>query len=165
MQALERADAAVGELIAAAGGHEAFLDRYAIVVCSDHGQTHVDRVATLQDSFADLAVFTGKRGTAADGCDVVVTASNRSGMVYAAATAVQRGCWPSASTARAGVDLALFLEDGEAVARRRAARSGSRPTRAAAGRSREMLDSSSGMSTRTPTSASGAPSRARTQAR
>ena len=83
VQALERADAAVGELIAAAGGHEAFLDRYAIVVCSDHGQTRVDRVAALQDSFADLAVFTGRRGTVADGCDAVVTASNRSGMVYA----------------------------------------------------------------------------------
>jgi predicted AlkP superfamily pyrophosphatase or phosphodiesterase len=117
VQALERADAAVGELIAAAGGHEAFLDRYAIVVCSDHGQTHVDRVAILQDSFADLTVFTGKRGTRADGCDAVVTASNRSGMVYALDGRPTRELAERLDSA-AGVDLALFLEDGEAVVRK-----------------------------------------------
>jgi predicted AlkP superfamily pyrophosphatase or phosphodiesterase len=117
VQALERADAAVGELIAAAGGREAFLDRYAIVVCSDHGQMHVDRVATLQDSFADLRVFTGKRGTAADGCDVVITASNRSGMVYTLDGRPPRELAERLDRA-AGVDLALFLEDGEAVARK-----------------------------------------------
>jgi predicted AlkP superfamily pyrophosphatase or phosphodiesterase len=117
VQALERADAAVGELIAAAGGREAFLDRYAIVVCSDHGQTHVHRVATLQDSFADLAVFTGKRGTVADGCEAVVTASNRSGMVYALDGGPARELAERLDGA-AGVDLALFLEDGEAVARK-----------------------------------------------
>jgi predicted AlkP superfamily pyrophosphatase or phosphodiesterase len=117
VQALERADAAVGELIAAAGAREAFLDRYAIVVCSDHGQMHVDRVATLQDSFADLRVFTGKRGTAADGCDVVITASNRSGMVYTLDGRPPRELAERLDRA-AGVDLALFLEDGEAVARK-----------------------------------------------
>jgi hypothetical protein len=117
MQALERADAAVGGLMAAAGGHEAFLERYAIVVCSDHGQTRVDRVASLQDSFGDLDVFTGRRGTLADECDAVVTASNRSGMVYAL-----RGQPPRELAERLdgaeGVDLALFLESGEAVARK-----------------------------------------------
>ena len=117
VQALERADAAVGELMAAAGGYEAFLDRYAIVVCSDHGQTRVDRVVALQDAFADLDVFTGRRGTVSDGCDAVVTASNRSGMVYAL------GGQPPRELAErldgvAAVDLALFLEDGQAVARK-----------------------------------------------
>jgi hypothetical protein len=117
MQALERADAAVGELVSAAGGPEAFLDRYAIVVCSDHGQMHVDRVASLQDSFDDLAVFTGRRGTVVDGSDVVVTASNRSGMVYALDGRRARELAERLDGA-AGVDLALFLEDGEAVARK-----------------------------------------------
>jgi predicted AlkP superfamily pyrophosphatase or phosphodiesterase len=117
VQALERADAAVGELMAAAGGHEAFLDRYAIVVCSDHGQTRVDHVAALQDSFADLDVFTGRRGTGPDGCDAVVTASNRSGMVYALGAQLPRELAERLDGA-AGVDLALFLEDGKAVARK-----------------------------------------------
>jgi hypothetical protein len=117
MQALERADAAIGELVSAAGGPEAFLDRYAIVVCSDHGQMHVDRVASLQDSFEDLAVFTGRRGTVVDGSDVVVTASNRSGMVYALDGRPARELAERLDGA-AGVDLALFLQNGEAVARK-----------------------------------------------
>ena len=117
MQALERADAAVGELVSAAGGPEAFLDRYAIVVCSDHGQMHVDRVARLQDSFDDLGVFTGRRGTVVDGSDVVVTASNRSGMVYALDGRPGRELAERLDGAP-GVDLALFLEDGAAIARK-----------------------------------------------
>ena len=117
VEALERADAAVGELMAAAGGHEAFLDRYAIVVCSDHGQTRVDRVASLQDSFADLDVFTGRRGTVPDECDAVVTASNRSGMVYALDGRPARELAERLDAAES-VDLALFLEKGEAVARK-----------------------------------------------
>ena len=117
VQALERADAAVGELMAAAGGHEAFLDRYAIVVCSDHGQTRVDHVVSLQDSFADLDLFTGRRGTVPDGCDAVVTASNRSGMVYTLGGEPPRELAERLDGAD-GVDLALFLEDGQAVARK-----------------------------------------------
>jgi Type I phosphodiesterase / nucleotide pyrophosphatase len=117
VQALERADAAVGELMAAAGGHEAFLDRYAIVVCSDHGQTHVDRVASLQDSFSDLTVFTGRRGAVVDGCAAVVTASNRSGMVYALDGRPSRELAERLDGA-AGVDMSFFVEEGAAVARK-----------------------------------------------
>jgi predicted AlkP superfamily pyrophosphatase or phosphodiesterase len=117
LAALERADASIGELMAAAGGPEEFLDRYAIVVCSDHGQTTVERIARLPEAFADLAVFTGRRGTDPTGADVVVTASNRSGMVYALSG------WPPRELAERldgspGVDLVLFREDEEAVVRR-----------------------------------------------
>jgi hypothetical protein len=117
LEALERADASVGELMAAAGGPEEFLDRYAIVVCSDHGQTAVDRVARLSEAYADLSVFTGRRSTTPADADVVVTASNRSGMVYALdgrparELAERLDGWD-------GVDFMLFLEYGEAVARR-----------------------------------------------
>jgi predicted AlkP superfamily pyrophosphatase or phosphodiesterase len=114
--ALERADACIGELMAAAGGPEDFLDRYAVVVCSDHGQTNVDRVSRLADGFRGLEVFTGRRAENAAKADVVVTASNRSGMVYALEEqpprelAAQLDGYP-------GVDLVLFRENGEAVAR------------------------------------------------
>ena len=63
-QALERSDAAIGALLDAAGGPDAFLERYAVIVCSDHGQSNVDRVARL-DAGSDM-----------------VTASNRAAMVY-----------------------------------------------------------------------------------
>jgi hypothetical protein len=68
-EALARSDAAVGALLDAAGGPDEFLERYAVILCSDHGQTSVERSARLQDSFAHVA-------------GVVVTASNRAGMIY-----------------------------------------------------------------------------------
>ncbi|HEY3070282.1 MAG TPA: alkaline phosphatase family protein [Gaiellaceae bacterium] len=117
LAALERADSCLGELMAAAGGPEEFLDRYAVVVCSDHGQTQVDRITRLQDSFSDLTVFTGRRGGDPAGSEVVVTASNRSGMVYALDGRPARELAERLDGA-AGVDVVLFREDGEAVARR-----------------------------------------------
>jgi hypothetical protein len=117
LSALERADASIGELMAAAGGPEEFLDRYAVVACSDHGQTAVDRVARLTDSYGDLRVYTGRRGSQLTGAQVVVAASNRSGMVYALDGRDPRELAERLDGAD-GVDLAFFLEDGEAVARR-----------------------------------------------
>ena len=117
LAALERADASIGELMAAAGGPEEFLDRYAIVVCSDHGQTAIERIARLPEAFADLAVFTGRRGTDPTGADVVVTASNRSGMVYALSGRPPREL-AERLDGSPGVDLVLFREDEEAVVRR-----------------------------------------------
>jgi Type I phosphodiesterase / nucleotide pyrophosphatase len=68
-EALARSDAAVGALLDAAGGPDEFLERYAVVLCADHGQTSVDRTAQLQAPFARIP-------------NTVVTASNRCGMIY-----------------------------------------------------------------------------------
>jgi hypothetical protein len=96
-EALVQADNAVAALLDAAGGWDEFLERYDVLLCSDHGQTRVDELAHLR--------VDGGR----------VTASNRAGMIY--------GDDPRALAAQLddepGVDLALFLEDGEVVARRR----------------------------------------------
>jgi hypothetical protein len=93
--ALRRSDRAVQALVDAAGGRDAFLERYSILLCSDHGQTHVHRAAHLE-------------------VPGIVTASNRAAMVYtddprAAAEQLDR---------LESVDLALFLENGDVVARR-----------------------------------------------
>jgi hypothetical protein len=100
-EALTRSDAAIGALIEAAGGPDEFLERYAVIACSDHGQTTVDRVASLQESFAGLD-------------NVVVTASNRAGMVY--------GPDPPSLARRLdgspAAKLVLYREGDEAVARR-----------------------------------------------
>ncbi|MGZ4280631.1 MAG: alkaline phosphatase family protein [Gaiellaceae bacterium] len=104
--ALARSDAAVGALIEAAGGPDEFLERYAVVVCSDHGQTQVERAESLEAAFASV-----------DG--VLVTASNRAGMVYRL-----DGCREEpAQLARrldgsAAAEVVLYLEGAEAVARR-----------------------------------------------
>jgi predicted AlkP superfamily pyrophosphatase or phosphodiesterase len=94
-EALGRSDAAIAALMDAAGGPDELLERYAVVVCSDHGQSKVERTARL-DAGGDL-----------------VTASNRAAMVYTAdprGVARRLDAEPSAGTV-------LFLEDGEVVAR------------------------------------------------
>jgi Type I phosphodiesterase / nucleotide pyrophosphatase len=105
-EALVRSDAAVRALVDAAGGRDEFLERYAVVLCSDHGQTPVTLHARLESPFAAMD-------------DVVVTASNRAGMVYRVG--------PRAPEARAlaerldpfeAADVVLFREGEEAVARR-----------------------------------------------
>ncbi|MDQ3874608.1 MAG: alkaline phosphatase family protein [Actinomycetota bacterium] len=103
---LARSDAAVGTLIEAAGGPDAFLDRYDVIVCSDHGQSRVHRAVRLQERFADVG-------------GVLVTASNRAGMVYRLpdCRVGVRDLAARLDTERA-VDVTLFLEDDEAVARR-----------------------------------------------
>jgi predicted AlkP superfamily pyrophosphatase or phosphodiesterase len=68
-EALARSDAAVGALLDAAGDPDEFLDRYAVILCSDHGQTHVEHSVRLEATFADVP-------------GALVTASNRAGMVY-----------------------------------------------------------------------------------
>ena len=68
--ALERTDAAIAALLDAAGGPDAFLERYAVVLHSDHGQTNVGQGAQLHTPLRGL-----------DG-EIVVTASNRAGQVY-----------------------------------------------------------------------------------
>src|SRR3954454_21630276 len=75
---LRDADRAVGALLEAAGGPDEFLERYDVIVCSDHGQTEVERAVPLESAFADLRVFRGRELRA----DVAVCASNRAGQVY-----------------------------------------------------------------------------------
>src|SRR5581483_825760 len=114
--ALVRVDAAVGELLRAAGGVDAFLDRYAVVVCADHGQTKIERAVALESAYADLALFR-RSGLARP--DVAVAASNRAGQVYRLP-----GCPEDVRQLAERLDdepaaeVVLFLEDGDGVARR-----------------------------------------------
>jgi hypothetical protein len=113
---LADADRAVATLMDAAGGWDAFLDRYDVLLCSDHGQTPVGRALPLESAFAGLRLF--RRGSAAR-ADVAVAASNRAGQVYRLPACRE----PTRSLAERvdgheAVEVALFLEDGDAVARR-----------------------------------------------
>jgi predicted AlkP superfamily pyrophosphatase or phosphodiesterase len=105
-EALTRSDAAIGALIEAAGGPDGFLERYAVVVCSDHGQTRVERAVSLEASLAKVD-------------DLLVAASNRAGMAYKLP-----GCREDAEAiARRldgddGAEVVLYREGEEAVARR-----------------------------------------------
>jgi hypothetical protein len=98
--ALARADAAIDALFEAAGGPDEFLERYSVVFCSDHGQTRVSDHAILESAFAHE--------------DVVVTASNRAGMVYGASARALA----ERLDAEASADIVLFREDGAMFVRR-----------------------------------------------
>ncbi|HEU5214938.1 MAG TPA: alkaline phosphatase family protein, partial [Gaiellaceae bacterium] len=106
-RALEQTDAAIGALLEAAGGPDEFLDRYAVVLLSDHGQTKVERAARLEEPFAGLAD------------EVVVAASNRAGQVYLRPEArVDAGGLARRLDGFPAVDVTLRREGDEIVARR-----------------------------------------------
>ncbi|HET7854874.1 MAG TPA: alkaline phosphatase family protein [Gaiellaceae bacterium] len=114
--ALARADRAVGALLEAAGGPDEFLERYAVLLCSDHGQTNVTEAVRLEDAFPEFTLLRPGRERA----QLVVTASNRAGMVYLLpGAAVGPGDLAHRLERAAGVEVVLYREDGEAVARRR----------------------------------------------
>ena len=105
--ALARTDAAIGALFEAAGGPDAFLDRYAVILHSDHGQTDVARAARLETSLAGLED------------EIVVTASNRAGQVYLLPHArVDAGELARRLDGEPAVEVTLRREGDEAVARR-----------------------------------------------
>jgi hypothetical protein len=112
--ALAHADRAISTLFEAAGGPEEFLERYAVLLCSDHGQTRVDRSVRLQEAFEDLTLFHRGNGRAAE---LAVTASNRAGMVYRLP-----GCRENPRELAERLDgeshVALFRDDGSVVARK-----------------------------------------------
>jgi hypothetical protein len=103
---LAKCDEAVGALAQAAGGLDGLLERYAVVVAADHGQTKVTAVQDLRGAFASVE-------------GALVTASNRAAMVYRL-----DGCRldPRQLAARLdgehGAGATMFREDDEAVARR-----------------------------------------------
>ncbi len=115
-EALIGSDHALGALLAAAGGPEEFLDRYAVLLCSDHGQTPVTEAVRLQDAFAGLRLF--RRGSPVR-AEIAVAASNRAGMIYRLEACEE----PVRSLAERldpveAAEAVCFLEDGEAVVRR-----------------------------------------------
>jgi hypothetical protein len=95
-EALRRSDDAIAALFDAAGGPDEFLERYAVVVCSDHGQSKVETAARLEAG------------------DERVTASNRAAMVY---TDDPRGV-AARLDGEASAGTVVFLEHGLLVARR-----------------------------------------------
>jgi hypothetical protein len=105
-EALARSDAAVGALLDAAGGPDEFLERYAVIFCSDHGQTHVERSAQLGRAFADVA-------------GALVTASNRAGMVYRLPECkLDPRALATLLDDDAAVETVLFREGDDVIARR-----------------------------------------------
>lgn len=113
-RAVSVADRQVGRVIEAAGGFEAFLSEWAIMVVADHGQTAIEpgQHAVLADAFPDLKVFRSSRIEPVD-ADIAIAPTNRFAMIYR----LHDGA-PSAGTLAAtaltspAVDIAAWQEDG-----------------------------------------------------
>jgi hypothetical protein len=113
--ALGRSDDAIGALLAAAGGIDDFLERYDVLLLADHGQTHVAEPVRLQETFREFRLF-NRRSTDAE---LVVTASNRAGMIYLLPSCRAEPRELAARLDRGDVaESVVFLEDEEAVLRR-----------------------------------------------
>jgi hypothetical protein len=97
--ALHRAGAAIASLVESAGGRDEFLARYAIVLCSDHGQSRIDNAAKLRVEGA------------------LVTGSNRAAMIYG--DEHESRSLAAALDDEPSVGVAVFLDGGALVARRR----------------------------------------------
>jgi hypothetical protein len=103
---LARCDAAVGSLVAAAGGLDDLLERYAVIVMSDHGQTPVRDVTRLGDRFRHDP-------------QTLVAASNRAAHVYRLdAVAPSPRALAERLDGDPAIEVALFAENGAVVARR-----------------------------------------------
>ena len=106
LETLQRCDDAIGSLVEAGGGMDAFLERYSVVVMADHGQTKVREATSLAEVYADIE-------------GVLPLGSNRAAHLY-----LQPGCRlePRAVAARLdgvkAAEVTLFREGGDAVARR-----------------------------------------------
>lgn len=116
VDSIAEADAQLLRAMDAAGGAEPFLDDHAVIVVADHAHALVDRHLELGDLVGGRHVLppSGRDPDA----EVALCPNGRAAMIYVLAEPARRLLAPQlAETALTseGVDLAAWLEDGEAV--------------------------------------------------
>ena len=94
----------VGQLMDAAGGPDELLERYAVVVCADHGQTHVDERREPPGRRSPTSTSSAARRDDPAPADVVVTALEplRDGLPPRPAARLERARARRAARRRAG---------------------------------------------------------------
>ncbi|MBV9818491.1 MAG: alkaline phosphatase family protein [Solirubrobacterales bacterium] len=118
---LAAADRQLERLMHSAGGPEEFFSNYAVVVCSDHSQAPVEERIRLDEALGDFSVARPSPQRSAD-AEIALSPAQRSAMIYALDPDGRAGTVARALDAVAGVDgidLAMWLKDGEAVIRGR----------------------------------------------
>jgi len=105
------ADRQLERLMHVAGGPDAFLERYAVIVASDHSQAPVEERIRLDRAFEDFDVAT-QSAASSIGAEVALSPAQRSAMVYAldedrSEQVIARAI--EAASAVEGVDLVLWL--------------------------------------------------------
>jgi len=129
-QAIRVADKALGRAMSSLGGTEEFLRKFAVMICADHGQTKVDRHATLESVFDDIELYRGgKLSPKPAECELAIIGSNRVAMAYRTRQPHHHGAsrrpsgdgptnrWIAERALECpGTELSVFIEDGEYVA-------------------------------------------------
>jgi hypothetical protein len=124
VDSIAAADRQLDRLMAAAGGPDAFLDDHAVIVCSDHSQSRVDKEIDLFRAFDDFAVLPATRARG-DGAEVALCPNSRAAQVYVLDPERRRKLLPRIERTLLeleGVDLVLRMTDhpdGEAAVRGR----------------------------------------------
>ncbi|HLY48540.1 MAG TPA: alkaline phosphatase family protein [Solirubrobacteraceae bacterium] len=106
------ADRQLERLMHAAGGPEAFLEDYAVIVASDHSQAPIEERIRLDRAFADFDVA-AQTASSTIGAEVALSPAQRSAMIYAldedrADQVLSRAV--DAVAELEGVDLMLWLQ-------------------------------------------------------
>ena len=120
LEALERTDAALGNLLEAGGGPERFLERYAVLVCSDHGQTPVEqarqasgRVPGEHDRGAAARVEPSRDGVPPRGLPARLRAISQSGWTTRPPSRSPSSSRRATAVARREGEELRFAPDGE----------------------------------------------------
>src|SRR4029450_2366887 len=96
---------------------DSFLDRYDVVLCSDHGQTPVTDLFRLESTLKDFRLL--RPGSRRTDTELAVTASNRAGQVYVLPDPkVESRAIGQRLAQEPALDVVLFREGDEAIALR-----------------------------------------------
>jgi hypothetical protein len=111
------ADRQLERLMHAAGGPDAFLEQYAVIVASDHSQAAVEERIRLDRAFEDFDIA-APGGSRAAGGELALSLAQRSAMVYALdedrrVELVERAV--EVATGVDGIDLVMWCDGEEGV--------------------------------------------------
>ncbi|MDQ6816854.1 MAG: alkaline phosphatase family protein [Actinomycetota bacterium] len=115
------ADRQLERLMHAAGGPDAFLADHAVVVVSDHSQATVEERIHLDQAFSDFRLAT-PRASRAGAAELALSPAQRSAMIYLLDPDQRERLLKRTlriTRKLEGVDLTLWLSDGEAAVRSR----------------------------------------------
>jgi hypothetical protein len=115
VQSLARADEQLARVADAAGGVDAMIDSYAVVVLGDHSQAPVTAAVDLLGALGEIGVAAPRHKPHAETAAIAVCPSQRAAMVYVldeGSREATRAAVVAASLATTGVALVCWMQAG-----------------------------------------------------
>jgi predicted AlkP superfamily pyrophosphatase or phosphodiesterase len=114
VESIAEADRQLAGVMEAAGGVDAFLEQWAVIVVADHSHALVERTVSLQDALEEFDVLQPSDANRPD-AEIAVCPAQRSALVYVLIEEARDLLVPrivERSLALEGVDLVLWLRRG-----------------------------------------------------